>query len=97
MANVVPLTLPVGKGCIRGVTDKPDFDAALVKAAFAHVAAHAPQAMEYFCAHLSIPHPVIRAMFPPTMSEHRDRVYGGALLARRSGAVHPSRPDQRAS
>jgi NAD(P)H-flavin reductase/hemoglobin-like flavoprotein len=32
--------------------------------------------MEYFYAHLFIQHPEMRAMFPLTMSEHRERVFG---------------------
>ena len=58
-----------------GRADGLDFDAALVKEAFAHVAAHAPHAMEYFYAHLFIQYPEIRGMFPLTMSEHRERVF----------------------
>ena len=59
-----------------GRADSLGFDAALVKEAFAHVAAHAPHAMEYFYAHLFSQHPEIRGMFPLTMSEHRERVFG---------------------
>jgi NAD(P)H-flavin reductase/hemoglobin-like flavoprotein len=55
--------------------ERPDFDTALVKEAFAHVAAHAPYAMEYFYAHLFIQHPELRGMFPLTMSEHRAHVF----------------------
>ena len=55
--------------------DGLDFDAPLVKEAFAHVAAHARYAMEYFYAHLFSQHPEIRGMFPLTMSEHRERVF----------------------
>ncbi len=32
--------------------------------------------MQYFYSHLFIKHPDMRAMFPLTMSEHRDRVFG---------------------
>ena len=63
-----------------GRADKFHFDTALVKEAFAHVEAHAQKAMEYFYAHLFIQHPEMRAMFPLTMSEHRERVF--AALAR---------------
>jgi NAD(P)H-flavin reductase/hemoglobin-like flavoprotein len=52
------------------------FDALLVKEAFARVELHAAQAMEYFYAHLFVQHPELRAMFPLTMSEHRERVFG---------------------
>jgi NAD(P)H-flavin reductase/hemoglobin-like flavoprotein len=55
--------------------EKPDFDTALVKEAFAQVVAHAGYAMEYFYAHLFIQHPEIRGMFPLTMSEHREHVF----------------------
>jgi hypothetical protein len=53
-----------------------DFDTTLVKEAFAHVAARPPQAMEYFYAHLFSQNPEIRGMFPLTMSEHREHVFG---------------------
>jgi NAD(P)H-flavin reductase/hemoglobin-like flavoprotein len=56
------------------------FDATLVKEAFARVETHASQALEYFYAHLFVQHPELRAMFPLTMSEHRQRVF--AALAR---------------
>jgi NAD(P)H-flavin reductase/hemoglobin-like flavoprotein len=56
------------------------FDAVLVKEAFAHLEAHAQNAMEYFYAHLFVQHPEMRTMFPLTMSEHRERVF--AALAR---------------
>jgi NAD(P)H-flavin reductase/hemoglobin-like flavoprotein len=54
--------------------ERPDFDTALVKEAFAQVAAHAGYAMEYFYAHLFLRHPELRGMFPLTMSEHREHV-----------------------
>ena len=59
-----------------GRPDGLDFDTALVKEAFGHVAARAPQAMEYFYAHLFRQNPEIRGMFPLTMSEHREHVFG---------------------
>ena len=63
-----------------GRADEFHFDTALVKEAFAHVEVHAQKAMEYFYAHLFVQHPEMRAMFPLTMSEHRERVF--AALAR---------------
>jgi NAD(P)H-flavin reductase/hemoglobin-like flavoprotein len=51
------------------------FDACLVKEAFARVVPHAPEAMEYFYAHLFIQHPEIRAMFPLEMTEFRGHVF----------------------
>ncbi len=38
--------------------------------------ASAPQAMEYFYAHLFSQNPEICGMFPLTMSEHREHVFG---------------------
>lgn len=58
-----------------GRADDFHFDTALVKEAFAHVEPHVPKAMEYFYAHLFVQHPEMRAMFPLTMSEHRERVF----------------------
>jgi NAD(P)H-flavin reductase/hemoglobin-like flavoprotein len=56
-------------------TGNTEFNAALIKASFASFDAHAPNAMEYFYAHLFSEHPEIRSLFPLTMSDHRRHVY----------------------
>lgn len=52
-----------------------DFDARLVKESFAHVAANAEAAMDYFYSRLFVRYPDLRSMFPHAMREHMDRVF----------------------
>jgi NAD(P)H-flavin reductase/hemoglobin-like flavoprotein len=57
-----------------------DFNARLIKASFARAVANPQEAMEYFYAHLFVRSPEMRAMFPLSMRQLRERVF--AALAR---------------
>jgi NAD(P)H-flavin reductase/hemoglobin-like flavoprotein len=51
------------------------FNSRLIKESFAHLAADADGAMEYFYSRLFARYPEMRAMFPNAMREHRERVF----------------------
>jgi NAD(P)H-flavin reductase/hemoglobin-like flavoprotein len=56
-------------------THVKEFDPRLVKESFAHLAADAEGAMEYFYSRLFVRYPEMRSMFPHAMREHRERVF----------------------
>jgi len=54
-------------------------DPAALKSNFASVAGHGDDVAMYFYSHLFLTHPEIRSMFPLSMTEQRDRLFGALV------------------